>query len=313
MVCATASTMLFAPPAGAQVSGVSGGAFGFKASVSLFGGPANNAGPLPTVTLPSSGATPPVTATEAQTEAKFGPAVIFSSGAITVSTEGSVGAGGSATSSVDIRNVNRSLQEVFTAGRLQSSCRAGDSGASGSTTMTGGLLRTSEGADLDGEGDDTEITLPNDPAPNTEHQGAIETVGDTYRIIFNEQIPQAGGITVNAAHMFLLGPTAVGELIVGQSVCAVSGGGSTGGGGGGTTTTTAGSGSAGGGSGGSGGSGSTGGSGGSGGSAGSSGGAGNMPKTGFDALPLAVVGSEMVVGGVAAVLWGSRRRRWPRR
>jgi hypothetical protein len=304
----TALTILFAPPAGAQVSGVSGGAFGFKASVSLFGGPPNAAGPLPTVTLPSSGATPAITATEQTTEAKFGPAVIFSSGPATASTEGSTGADGSAVSSVDIRNVNRSEQEVFTAERLQSSCRATTSGASGTTSMTGGVLRTSEG-DPDAEGDDTNVNIPNNPAPNTEHQGNIEAVGDRFRIVFNEQIPQAGGITVNAFHMYLLGPTAVGDLIVGQSVCSTSGGGTTTtGGGGGATTTTLGGGS-GGGSGGSGGSGS----GGSGSGSGSGSGGSNMPKTGFDTIPLAVLGTEMVVGGVAAVVWGGRRRRWPRR
>ena len=297
----TALTMFLAPPAGAQVGGVSGGAFGFKASVSLFGGPPNTAGPIPTVTLPSSGASPAVTATEQQTEAKFGPAIIFSSSAVTVSTEGSVGADGSATSSTDIRNVNRSGQEVFTAERLQSSCKASASGASGTTTMTGGKLRTSEG-NPDVEGDDTDVTIPNNPAPNTEHQGTIEAVGDRFRAVFNEQIPQAGGITINAYHLYLLGPTAVGDVIVGQSVCSTSGGGGPGGGGAGPTTTVAGGG------GGSGGGGSTGG-----GGSDSGGGASNMPKTGFDTLPLAFLGTEMVVGGVAAVLWGTRRRRWPRR
>jgi hypothetical protein len=304
VVCATALTTFFASPAGADVTQVSGGAFGFKINVSLFGGPVNNAGPLPTVTLPSTGASPAVTASEPQTEGKFGPATIFSSGAITVSTEGKLGADGSATSSADLRNVNRSQQEVFTAQRVQSNCRATESGASGSTTLTGGVLRVSEG-DPDVDGDDTNVTLPDNPPANTEHRGSIEAVGDTFRIIFNEQIPQTGGITINAAHMFLLGPSAVGELIIGQTVCSTAAGAGSGGGGGGgsspTSTTVAG-----GGGGGSGGRGSTSGTGGGGDSS-------NMPKTGLDVLPLTVLGSEMVAGGVAAVIWAGRRRRWPRR
>ncbi len=299
-MCATTLTILFASPAGADVTQVSGGAFGYKASVSLFGGPANNAGPAPTVTLPASGATPAITASEPQAQAKFGPAVIFSSKALKVSTEGSLGANGSVTSSAEVQNENTSGEEVFTAARVQSSCKASESGPTASTTITGGELITSEG-DPDKEGDETKVTIPTNPAANTEHQGKIESVNDSFRIIFNEQIPQAGGVTVNAVHMVLLGPTAVGDLFVGQAVCAVNAGGGSGGGGGSSSATTttvrggAGSGS----------SGSTSGSGGGGGS--------NMPKTGFDALPLTVVGSEMVAGGVAAVLWAGRRRRWPRR
>lgn len=312
VVSASALAMLFlAPPAAAEVSQVSGGAIGFSASVSLFGGPANKAGPAPTVTLPSGGG-PPVKASEQQTEARFGPAVIFSSGAITVSTEGSLGATGSATSSTDIQNVNRSASEVFTAQRLQSSCKATETEASGSTTVAGGTLITAEN-NIDDDNDDTKVTIPNNPAPNTEHQGTIETVGDRFRAVFNEQIPQAGGVTVNAYHLYLLGPTAVGEVIVGQSRCGVNtGGGSSGGGdGGGSSGGGGGSAASGGGAG----SGSSGGSGASGAGAGSgsSGGGSNMPKTGIDVLPLTVVGSEMVAGGVAAVIWAGRRRRWPRR
>lgn len=317
-VSATALTTLFVAPASAEVSQVSGGALGFKASVSLFGGPANTAGPLPAVTLPATGASPAVTASEPQSEARFGPAIIFSSGTITVRTEGTLGASGSATSSADVRNANRSGQEVFTAERLQSSCTASESGASGSTTISGGTLITAEN-NVDDDNDDTKVTIPNNPAPNTEHQGTIETVGDSFRVVFNEQIPQAGGITINAYHLYLLGPTAKGDVVVGQSVCAVNSGGgggeggAPGGGGGGDasggTSGGSGSGGSGGAGSGSGGSGSSGASG----SAGSGGSGSNMPKTGIDLLPLTVVGSEMVAGGVAAVLWASRRRRWPRR
>ena len=290
----SALTTLFVSPAAAEVTTVAGGATGFRSSVGLFGGPANALGPAPTVTLPSGGASPADTASEPQTEARYGPAIIFSSGQATVTTEGSLGAEGFASSSTDLRNVNRSTQEVFSAERLQSTCRATESGASGSTTVTGGTLIIREN-NIDDDNDDTKITIPTNPAPNTEHRGTIETVGDNYRAVFNEQISQAGGVTVNAYHLYLLGPTAVGEVIVGQSVCSIN---ATAGGGspttvGSTETTVAGSGTTGGGSG--------------------TGQPSNMPKTGLDVLPLTIVGSELVAGGVAAVIWAGRRRRWPRR
>jgi len=41
--------------------------------------------------------------------------------------------------------------------------------------------------------------------------------------VVNEQITTpAGSIIVNAAHQFALGPTAVGELVIGQSRCSTS-------------------------------------------------------------------------------------------
>ncbi len=306
---------LVAAPAGADVTQVGGEAVGYESSIGLFGGPAAARGPAPKVTLPSGGSAQPVTATEPTGLAQYGPATIFSSGRLNVSTQGTLGAGGSVTTSADIENLNTSEQEVFTAGRVQSSCKAEESGASGSTTIQGGVLRVSEG-NPDADNDDTNVNIPTNPAPNTSHMGKIESVNDEFQAIFNEQVPEAGGVTITAYHLKLLGPTAVGDLWVGRVKCSVngSGGGSTGGGGtggGGTrgggsaTTTTRASSTAGSSSGGSSGSSSSG--------SGSGGGASNMPKTGFDTLPLTLVGTEMVGGGIAAVLWAGRRRRWPRR
>ena len=310
---ASALTMLLiAPPAGAQVTQVGGSAVGYKTEIGLFGGPKTVRGDEPKVTLPAGGSPQPVTADRPSGLAQYGPATIFSSGPLRVSTQGTLGPGGSVTSSAEVQNQNTSGDEVFTASRVQSSCKAEESGASGSTTIQGGILRVSEG-NPDVDGDDTNVTIPTNPAPNTEHTGTIEAVGDNFRIIFNEQIPQAGGVTINAVHMILLGPSAVGDLWVGQVFCSVNGGGGgtggggtgggdTGGRGGGSSSTTTTRGSSDGGSSGGGSSGS-----------GSGGSGTNMPKTGFDTLPLAVVGTEMVAGGIAAVLWAGRRRRWPRR
>jgi hypothetical protein len=67
------------------------------------------------------------------------------------------------------------------------------------------------------------VQVPVNPAPNTRYTGTVANVNDNFDYIFNEQIVNPdGSITVNAAHQLLLGPTAVGELIVGQSVCGVT-------------------------------------------------------------------------------------------
>lgn len=212
-----------------QAAGVTGpGAFGYTSKVGLFGGPAEtrpcadppanktDCRPRPAVALPSGGSTTPVTDNVPTAEAKYGPGFIFTSGPITVSTQGTTA---SSTSKVDIQNVNTSDQEVFTATSLASTC----TGSTGSTTIaSGNTLRTSEGANLDSDTDDTNVEIPASPPPNTVREGKIETVGDNYRIVFNEQIVKDGSITVNAIHMFLLGPTAIGELTVGQSRCGAN-------------------------------------------------------------------------------------------
>ena len=206
----------------ADVSAVEGSAYGYWASVSLFGGPANTRGPAPTVTLPPEGSAVPITDTAASGLVQFGPAILFSSGPITVSTQGTTGPTGSVTSATTVDTVNTSGQEVFTAANVASTCTASETGVTGATTITGGTLQISEG-NPDVEGDETVVQIPVNPTPNTTYEGQIETVGDSFRYVFNEQIvdPDDGSFTVNAAHLYLLGPTAVGDLIIGQSVCGV--------------------------------------------------------------------------------------------
>jgi hypothetical protein len=227
---------------------VAGGAYGHFITVSLFGGPAGTRGPAPSVTLPAGGSATPITDSAPSATGQFGPATVFSSGALEVSTQGTPG--GTVTSSAKVSNLNTSGQEVLTAASVSSTCSASASGSSGSATISGGKLTTSEGSNLDSDADDTVVQVPENPAPNTSYDGKIETVGDSFRYVFNEQVKNAdGSITVNAAHQYLLGPTAVGELIIGQSRCGsttvtVGGGGggavqvgATGGGGGGLAGT----------------------------------------------------------------------------
>lgn len=210
---------------------LSGGAYGYFASISLLGGAAATRGPAPSVTLPAAGSATPVTDSAASGDARFGPAVLFTSDRIDVSTQGTGGTGGSVTSSATVQNVNKSGQEILTAATVGSTCTASGSGASGSATFSGGKLTVSEGSNLDSDADDTVVQLPANPAANSSYDGKLESVGDTFRAVVNEQVRSGGGITVNAVHLFLLGPTAVGDLIIGQSRCGLTVSTTTGGGG----------------------------------------------------------------------------------
>jgi hypothetical protein len=246
MVMALAAGLfaVVAGPSSADVTSVQGGAVDYLTDISLFGGPRMQRGPAGTpgcdpnqpipgpggtateacnlsVTLPETGGNQSLSDPDGAT-ARYGPAIIFSRGPATVSTEGTTGATGSVTSSTDIQNVNASGEEVFTASRVQSTCTASESGASGSTTITGGTLRISEG-DPDVEGDDTNIDIPVTPAVNETHTGTVEAVGDTFEYIFNEHITNPdGSLTVYAVHGRLLGPSAVGDVFIGRVDCGVT-------------------------------------------------------------------------------------------
>lgn len=213
---------------------VKGGATGYLSNISLFGGPYSQRGPAgtpgcdatsttacsPSVQLPATGGDLSATDPDGAT-AQYGPAIIFSAGQMDVSTRGTTGPGGSVTSSTSVQNVNKSGQEVFTASAVASSCTASQGGVSGSTTITNGTLQISEG-DPNVEGDETIVPIPTNPAPNTSFNGVIEGVGDSFRYVFNEHVRNLdGSITVYAAHLYLLGPTAVGDLFIGKAECGV--------------------------------------------------------------------------------------------
>jgi hypothetical protein len=184
------------------------------------------------------------------------PAKIFTSGRIDLSTSGSLGFAGSVTSTTDIADVNQSRVEVFgedgfrvdpttlngtldpegTFPRtsISSTCTANASGATGSTTITNGKLYLDSGKYVNGDDDFADpgehppivVTVPTNPAPNTTYEGHLH-VGfnglDNYRYVLNEQIVNPdGSLTVYAAHMYLIGPIAVGDLWVGKSECGVS-------------------------------------------------------------------------------------------
>lgn len=205
-----------------NVAKVGGGAFGYQASVGFFGGPPSVKGPDPSVTLPESGVSPASTKTLATGLVKYGPAELLTSDRVDVSTQGTVGPGGSVTSSAKIANANRGGAETLSATSVSSTCTIDEAGKTASVKVVGGRLLTSEGTDFSSPADDTVVPLPASPAPNTSFEGKLESLGDSFRVVLNEQVVTGDAITVNAFHTYLLGPTAVGDIIGGQSRCSLT-------------------------------------------------------------------------------------------
>src|SRR5947209_9104985 len=158
--------------AGADVAAVKGSAYGYSFSVSLFNGPPKTGAPTPSVTLASDASNSPQSATAPSARAAADPATFFTSGPLTVRSEGSLGPNGSVTSSVDIQNVNTSGPESLTASKLTSTCTASQSAApTGSVTVTGGTVQTDNGdndpANAIPDHPAVSVAVPANPAPNT--------------------------------------------------------------------------------------------------------------------------------------------------
>lgn len=210
-------------PAVAEVSELDGRAYGAFVEVALFGGEANRVEAAPVVALPPTGGSE--TASLPELLAQFGPATIFGgqhedpgnnpSGELTVSTEGETGAGGFVTSSASVVDVGPG---PLIADEMASTCTADESGLTASVTFANGVVETSSDPET---GEATVEEIPDEPAPETTIEGTIEDVGDRFRVVLNEQVVEGDTITVRAAHLYLLGPIAVGDVIVAESVCGV--------------------------------------------------------------------------------------------
>ncbi len=201
----------------------------------------------PSVNLPSTGGNVSQTDPNGAT-AQYGPAVIFGgrwpdaapsappSGPISVDCTGTTGPGGSVTcnSAVTLYNPPNALAPggigpgPVVADEARSTCSAvetdpstGAKSVTGSATFVNGVLETryDPQTQLPVE---TE-PIPANPPPNYTRSGTIDHVGDSYSVVFNEQIINPdGSLTVNAVHMRLLGPTAVGDLIIGSVTCGIT-------------------------------------------------------------------------------------------
>lgn len=215
MVVVGAVAIAGARPAAAAVKPVLGSAYGYRATVSLFGGTPMVKKPTPTVKLPKGGSATPVTKSAASGSVVFGPATFFTSGRIALST---VGKSGNATTSASLQSVGGS---PFTADSIAGTCTASNGGAaSGSVSVTNGVVVTS--TDANGNPTST-MTVPSNPSVGYDIPGSLQisaTDTETFDWIFNAQVHNTNGsLTVNAAHEILHGPTAKGDLFVGSSLC----------------------------------------------------------------------------------------------
>jgi uncharacterized protein YegP (UPF0339 family) len=221
-----------AAPAGQPqlASDIAGGACGYFTDVGLFGGPPERRGcgqtvppapprsDSPQVELPAGGSSAAVTAVDEDgVIAQYGPAIILGgrypgsdtgpTGPVVVSTKGKT----SVTSSASVKNIDAG---VFTAGSVRATCTASKSGRKGSTTVTKGVVITA--AHPDGTPRTTKA-VPSKPAANLKMSGT-NSIGDKFKVVFNEQKKSRDGmLTVIAVHIYLLGPTAIGEVVIAES------------------------------------------------------------------------------------------------
>lgn len=232
----TAGCLVITP--GAYAATVGGGAFAVKANVNALGIPAD-VGPLPSVTLPSTGSAP-LTATLVNTSV-LGLATIKSGD---VSTEGDAEAG-TADSSAMVADVD--VLGLVKARVASSTCSATTSEATGSSKVVGLEVAGLSLAIVD-IGPNTKISLPvgtvtlNEQITTSTQTAARSTARSTVRSKVRSKVrSRAHGsrkavrtrraatrattthsITVNAVHVQLnaLG-LATGDVILGQSRCRV--------------------------------------------------------------------------------------------
>jgi hypothetical protein len=217
--------------ASAASTGVTGSAYGYYSNISLFGGTPTVCGnpsvtpcPNPSVSLPTTGSSSPVKASLPSEDLVYGPAHIFDSGPIQVSTQGTPAAG-SVTSSSSVSgcstavpngcNAGQVYAGPFTATSVASTCTAnGSTAPTGSVTVNGGALQN---------GTNLPDAIPTNPTANQTFTGTNPDTGATYKFVLNEQtVNPNGSLTVNAVHEYL-NSSAKGDLIFGQVVCGVTG------------------------------------------------------------------------------------------
>jgi hypothetical protein len=223
--------MDYSPPGTVTVqvaaAGVTGRAVGYHAEhISLFGGNQPDTGPTPTLALAPDGSNSPQSASAPTGLVQYGPATLFTSDGIDLSASVSPG-GATVSASSAISDVNKATtqpstgSEVLTADRIEGACSATATAVSGSTTVTNGTLRTK--AQDPNFPDEGLVTIPTNPSANYAVDGYLwlsATSQDHWRIVFNEQQTNPdGSITVNPVHEYFQGPTLLGDMVLGQSVC----------------------------------------------------------------------------------------------
>ena len=176
-------------------------------------------GPAPTFTLNHVGGSQLATDTDGAS-AVYGPAVIFEGSGLAVSAKGTTGTNGYVTSSASASFVGPG---PFTANWVHSQCSASGTLSASTVVVKGEVILHDPNPNASGEAGEEIVQVPTNPAPNTEYSGVIAGANDNFRIVFNEQVTNSDGtLTVNAVHMYLLGPNAVGDMFVAHSTCGVT-------------------------------------------------------------------------------------------
>jgi hypothetical protein len=225
-------------------SAVRGEAYGYYTDVSLFGGPSNRLGygqpggapansATPSIAIPTSGGTANQTDSDGAA-AQYGPATIFgwwntttevyeNSGAQVVAGSGSISGSGTANVQAVVNNAGPG---PLVMPKITTSCSASGSSRTGVVRVqdVGGVnavVETSHDPET-GEVTSTE-DIPEYPSPGTEISGSLDHIGDTFTIVFNEQVTNGDGSkTVIGAHMYLEGPIAVGDMVIAVATCGVT-------------------------------------------------------------------------------------------
>jgi hypothetical protein len=204
-LAAIAALAVFAGAAQADVTEVSGGAFGESVDVRLLNAVPVTSGPLPSVTLPSSGAQPAITASVLSASVPG----LLSAGVLNASTEGrNLGThDGFATSSASVADVN-ALAGRITATVIGSECTSNGDGSTGSSTLTNVNIL----------GAPVNVNTP----PNT-----VISLPGVGSVTINEQIrtdeAQSTSIVVRAIHVRLNGLLGSGDVIIAESRCGAKG------------------------------------------------------------------------------------------
>lgn len=146
-------------------------------------------------------------------DAAFGGALL-ETGTLKVTTHGTTGPPGSATATAAASvAAPEALGGAVTATSAASSCTSDEDGTRGSTTLDDATLVLSATETLG---------LPAEPAPNTTYAATGSGSEAAFTVVLNEQEVDAAGITVNAVHIRLDGPSGAGDIVLGQSRCATT-------------------------------------------------------------------------------------------
>lgn len=226
------ASMSLAAPAGA--ASPTGSACAYRISLSLFGGPATVRGcgetappgdprsASPDVTLPPGGSGAPIVSVDTDGAlGVYGPAVVFGG---RFSSDGGVPPSGvllaQAVGTTTVQTTALASfvgPQPFYATAVLASCTATAAFRTLATRLTDAVVVTS--TDKFGT-PASSVSVPASPPVGLTIPFVINNVGDHGVVVFNERVANPdGSTTVNAVHMHMQGPIAVGDMVIAQARC----------------------------------------------------------------------------------------------